>query len=159
MRQIAHPHNPNMTLSAPTRWLWVVALVAALAVATIGAVALIDDGSETATFSSPAQVSGQPQPGTVRYDGGPNEGTAGLSVSRPQPGIVRYDGGPNEGMAGVRSGAGTVGGSLSQPGASISDLRTGPSTPVASVSAGASTSRYDGGPNEGSAVIHVGGPR
>ena len=82
MRQVAHPHNPTMQLSAPTRWLWFVALFVALALAVVGVVALIDDNESAGTQSSPAQVGAQPQPGPVRYDGGPNEGMSGVSSIR-----------------------------------------------------------------------------
>ena len=98
MRQIAHPHNPSMTLSAPTRRLWFLALLGALALAVAGVVALVDDSESTGTQSSPSQVAAQPQPGPVRYDGGPNEGAA--FVVKPAA-AVRYDGGPEEGTAGI----------------------------------------------------------
>jgi hypothetical protein len=70
-----------------------------------------------------------PHPG-VRYDGGPDEGTAALTQrsapatfdpnSIKSPPGVRYDGGPEEGTSGARSATAAAG------------------------------TRYDGGPDEGS---------
>jgi hypothetical protein len=37
-----------------------------------------------------------------RYDGGPEEGTSGVSSTAPAP-VQRYDGGPEEGISGVSS--------------------------------------------------------
>jgi hypothetical protein len=75
-----------------------------------------------------------------RYDGGPNEGSADLTLTPPigassvlsQAG-PRYDGGPNEGSA---------------------DIQFRGSK--ASVTPQTGTPRYDGGPNEGSADVTTG---
>jgi hypothetical protein len=81
----------------------------------LGAATRYDGGPEEGTSGL---TSSPPVPG-VRYDGGPEEGTSGLTSSPPAPG-VRYDGGPEEGTAGQVT------------------------------SQSASGIRYDGGPEEGS---------
>ena len=39
----------------------------------------------------------------IRFDGGPDEGTRGLSAQRQLPVGVRFDGGPDEGSRGATS--------------------------------------------------------
>lgn len=68
----------------------VVGLTAALVV-----VATDGDSPRVTRSSAPAATSSQP--GDVRYDGGPEEGTRG--VRSPSPSGLRYDGGPEEGSS------------------------------------------------------------
>ena len=56
-------------------------------------------GATSARSAAPVITPAQTAPGT-RYDGGPEEGTRGLSVAPSSPG-TRYDGGPEEGTRGV----------------------------------------------------------
>ena len=65
--------------------------------------AVIDD--DDVTTVAPPALSTLTVDG-VRYDGGPEEGTAGVSSLNVAPaaitsGPVRYDGGPNEGSAAI----------------------------------------------------------
>src|SRR4051794_35641091 len=52
------------------------------------------DSSQSATLPTSSVNGSTP----TRYDGGPEEGTTGLSVSD----VPRYDGGPEEGFGGAR---------------------------------------------------------
>jgi hypothetical protein len=76
-------------------------------------------GRPDAAPSVAQQAQAQALPGGTRYDGGPEEGTRGMTQQRsvPAPG-TRYDGGPEEGSRGIT-----------------------PAAPPAE--------RYDGGPEEG----------
>jgi hypothetical protein len=89
------------------------ALLAIAMVAVVGLAAAIvilandDDGGTSA--GSPTQVSAPGPTGNIRYDGGPEEGTAAIQRSAPatfdpssikSPPGVRYDGGPEEGTRG-----------------------------------------------------------
>ena len=87
------------------------ALLAITMVAVLGltaAVVILATNDDQA--ASPATVVSVPAPnGDIRYDGGPEEGTAGVSTSQglareagpAQNDGLRYDGGPEEGTAGV----------------------------------------------------------
>jgi hypothetical protein len=119
---------PNRTgdPTAPTgRRSALAAGIAAVVLAT-GAVAIFGSSGDSDTDSVSLN---QPVPADVRYDGGPNEGAAVLSMSRVQQqpaSAQRYDGGPNDGTAVL----------------SMGHVRQ--YQPM-------SAQRYDGGPNEGSA--------
>jgi uncharacterized iron-regulated membrane protein len=106
------------------RGLLAIAMVAVVALAAVVVILANDDDQVTTANKAAPAVQSQPQtqPGT-RYDGGPDEGTRGLSAQslpQTQPG-TRYDGGPEEGTR---------------------DLN------VQSQAAPATT-RFDGGPEEG----------
>jgi hypothetical protein len=95
------------------RALLAVALIAVVAL-TAAVVILATDGeqvSSTSTATPAAAPLPQQQPLGVRYDGGPEEGTAALTQRsapaafdansiKEAPG-VRYDGGPEEGSRGI----------------------------------------------------------
>jgi hypothetical protein len=81
----------------------VVTLAAALLVTL--ALVLSDDDTPTGSFEQPVQVQSTdfPTPAPpvdgIRYDGGPEEGSAGTVDSSTSSGL-RYDGGPEEGSRG-----------------------------------------------------------
>jgi hypothetical protein len=128
MRQLAHPpvHVPSLSVPAH-RGFALLALIVVLAFAATATVLIADDGgSSTSVAPEPriSEVTGGrtlvPSP-VSRYDGGPNEGTAGSRVSPlsssaprsrtgPSPAVPatapaqRYDGGPEEGTAGPFAG-------------------------------------------------------
>ena len=136
MSQLAHPHPVIAARNHPRVSWTVVALVVLAAAAAVLLFAVIDDDDLTV---SPPSLSTLTVDG-VRYDGGPEEGTAGVSSLNVAPaaiasGPVRYDGGPNEGTAGVSS------------------LSSAPEAPIVSRGGPMGVTRYDGGPNEGSAHI------
>ena len=105
MRQIAHPtvHVPSLDVERH-RGLALLALIVVLAVAATATFLVVDDGDSGSSVAPQPRISevtggrGIVAPPVQRYDGGPNEGTAGVSTSSPAP-AVRYDGGPNEGSA------------------------------------------------------------
>ena len=84
-----------------------------------------------------------PQAPGTRFDGGPEEGTRGIT-SAPQPPVSRYDGGPEEGTRSITS--------APQPPVSRYDGGPEEGTRVI-VSPVAPSSRYDGGPEEGTRGI------
>lgn len=90
MSQLTHPRPHILDLSfKPRTWL---AALAAVVVIAIPAALVVAPGDDSATND-------QATAGSVRYDGGPNEGTRGLSSQSTgqSVGSVRYDGGPDEG--------------------------------------------------------------
>lgn len=81
-----------------------------------------------------------PAPG-VRFDGGPEEGTRG--ITSVQPPAARYDGGPEEGTRGITS---------AQP--PVARYDGGPEEGTRNIVVPAvPDSRYDGGPEEGTRNI------
>jgi hypothetical protein len=114
------------------------ALLATAMIAVVGLAAAVvilatDDDPDTSATTA-TQVSAPSPTGGVRYDGGPEEGSAAL-IQRSAPATfdpnsikqapgVRYDGGPEEGTRGALS-------------SSSAASNTVPGT------------RYDGGPEEG----------
>ena len=110
-------------------------LRALLAVAMIGVVGLTaavvilaSNEDRDTSVSSATQLSTPAPTGSIRYDGGPEEGTRGaLSSTATSVAGVRYDGGPEEGTRGGL-------------------LYSAPSDAVPGT-------RYDGGPEEGSRGI------
>jgi hypothetical protein len=131
--------HPAVVLRSHYRQLRALLAIAMIAVVGLtAAVVMLATLDERDTSPAPAAQASAPSPtGSIRYDGGPEEGTAAItprsapatfdsdSIKR-QPG-VRYDGGPEEGTSGALS-----------PGAD--------SNAVPGI-------RYDGGPEEGSSGI------
>ena len=94
-------------------------------------------------FKGVAQSTAGPKtaqaPGT-RFDGGPDEGTRGITA--PAPG-TRFDGGPDEGTRGIVSGPAPGTRFDGGPDEGSRDIVSGP----------APGTRFDGGPDEGSRGI------
>ena len=117
------------------------ALLAVAMIAVVGltaAVVILATDDDPGTSAGTATQASAPSPaGTIRYDGGPEEGTRGIVPAR-QPG-VRYDGGPEEGSRGSVSAQTRVTQDQAFPG-------------LAREATGAQPDgrRYDGGPEEGS---------
>jgi hypothetical protein len=81
------------------------ALLAAalIAIIALAATVVILANDDDAKVSSPAQAQQQNLPNGTRFDGGPDEGTRGLSTGAvPAPG-TRFDGGPDEGSRGPQT--------------------------------------------------------
>jgi hypothetical protein len=98
------PQHPAVVLRSHylhLRALLVVATIAVLGL-TLGVVILAttDTGDTSTSSVAPVSVPAPTAPG-IRYDGGPEEGTAAIS---PRPSGIRYDGGPEEGTAAISSG-------------------------------------------------------
>jgi hypothetical protein len=109
MGQVIPRQHPEVVLRRhfkAVRTLLAVALVAIAALAATVVILATDDDNDSATIS--AQPNAQQQqvlpPGT-RFDGGPDEGTRGLSQVQPQtlPPGTRFDGGPDEGSRGPQA--------------------------------------------------------
>jgi hypothetical protein len=166
------------------------ALLAVAMVAVVGltaAVVILAANDESVEHAGSSAVANAPAPtGSIRYDGGPEEGSAGVSTSQPRPtqdqafpGLareataapdkgLRYDGGPEEGTsgvvparqpnvtpeteikdeAGIAAAVGQSSGGTESRGSKASDFGTSqyrvPDQPTGL--------RYDGGPEEGTAL-------
>jgi hypothetical protein len=131
------------------RALLAVAMVAVVGL-TVAVVILANDDDRDAGAGSTTQVSERDPAGSVRYDGGPEEGTTGVVPAR-QP-AVRYDGGPEEGTAALtqRSAPATFdANSIKQPPGQRYDGGPEEGTSGAMSSNALRGVRYDGGPEEG----------
>jgi len=100
MGQVIPRQHPAVALKShykAVRALLAVALVALAATIVI----LANDDTDTKVSIAPksAQVL---QPG-ARFDGGPDEGTRGISTGAALPAGTRFDGGPDEGTRGPQS--------------------------------------------------------
>ena len=97
MSNLTHPTTTIPHIHVHRSWL--VALLLATVVALSLAFVLVVGGEDSTPDVAPG-VSSLSVDG-VRYDGGPEEGSAAVSSREtPQPG-VRYDGGPEEGSAAI----------------------------------------------------------
>ncbi len=108
---MGHPmpaQHPSVVLRPhfkPAQTLLALAMAAVLALGA-GVVILANDADQVASTNriAPAVQQSQPQlPAGTRFDGGPDEGTRGLSAQSQLPAGTRFDGGPDEGSRGVRS--------------------------------------------------------
>ena len=104
MGQVIPRQHPSVVLKShykAVRALLAVALVAIVALAA--AVVILANDDDAAKVSSQPQAQQQNLPDGTRFDGGPDEGTRGLSTAAaPAPG-TRFDGGPDEGTRGPQS--------------------------------------------------------
>ena len=144
MRPVTTPQQHTQHFHVPQRLLVLMAALVAFGAATFLLISLLDEDS---TSGGPGVVvpaiTPSSEPG-VRYDGGPEEGSA--LQTRPAPG-VRPDGGPSEGAAASAIAPSVV--------PSVTRYDGGPEEGSAAItpSAVAPTTRYDGGPEEGSAEV------
>lgn len=112
MDQAVSPQHPPVVLRSHFNWLRAMLVIAVLAVVALAAalvvVATEDNGDAGTATATPVNTRG---PSAIRYDGGPEEGTAAL-IQRSAPATfdpnsiksapgVRYDGGPEEGSRGA----------------------------------------------------------
>ena len=89
----------------PAQTLLALAMAAVLALGA-GVVILANDADQVASTNriAPAVQQSQTQlPAGTRFDGGPDEGTRGLSAQPQLPVGTRFDGGPDEGSRGATS--------------------------------------------------------
>jgi hypothetical protein len=120
MSQAISPHHPAVVLRSHYQHLRALLAVAMIAVVGLTAAVVIlatnaDEGSEGGSADplsllsaeerryaaaiaslSPAQLAALATAGSIRYDGGPDEGSVGPHAEPSPPG-TRYDGGPDEG--------------------------------------------------------------
>ena len=100
MGQVIPRQHPAVVLKShykAVRALLAAALVAIVALAA--AVVILADDADQKASSAPISHQAQTLPGT-RFDGGPDEGTRGLSTGAGLPAGTRFDGGPDEGTRG-----------------------------------------------------------
>jgi hypothetical protein len=107
MGQVIPRQHPAVVLKShykAVRALLAVALVAIVALAAAVVILANDDDNNPNVASQPAATQQQLPAGT-RFDGGPDEGTRGISsATAPAPG-TRFDGGPDEGTRGPQTDA------------------------------------------------------
>ncbi len=105
MGQPIPAQHPSVVLRSHfnlVRTLLIIAMAALIAsTAAVVILANDDDNVSPVSKSTPA-VQPQTQAG-IRFDGGPDEGTRGLSAQSQLPAGTRFDGGPDEGTRGPRS--------------------------------------------------------
>ena len=103
MGQVIPRQHPAVVLKShykAIRALLAAALVAIVALAATVVILANDD--ENTKVSAQPQAAQQQAPG-VRFDGGPDEGTRGISTGAALPAGTRFDGGPDEGTRGPQS--------------------------------------------------------
>ena len=107
MGQPIPAQHPSVVLRSHfklVRSLLIAAMVALVALAA-AVVILANDDDKTAnpiSKSAPA-VQEQQLPAGTRFDGGPEEGTRGVTTQQALPAGTRFDGGPEEGTRGATS--------------------------------------------------------
>src|SRR4051794_5801252 len=108
MGQVIPRQHPAVVLKSHYKALRALLAVALVAIAALAAVVVIlaSDDNNTQSAVQPAAkaaVAKQQLPAGTRFDGGPNEGTRGITSNvAPAPG-TRFDGGPDEGTRGPQS--------------------------------------------------------
>ena len=107
MGQPIPAQHPSVVLRSHfnlVRALLIIAMAALLAsAAAVVILANDEDQVNSAAVSKSAPAAQQQLPAGTRFDGGPDEGTRGLSAQSQLPAGTRFDGGPDEGSRGVRS--------------------------------------------------------
>ena len=107
MGQPIPAQHPSVVLRSHfnlVRALLIIAMAALLALrAAVVILANDEDQVNSAAASKSAPAAQQQLPAGTRFDGGPDEGTRGLSAQSQLPAGTRFDGGPDEGSRGVRS--------------------------------------------------------
>ncbi len=114
MGQVIPRQHPAVVLKShykAVRALLAAALVAIVALAAAVVILANDDNNasapqpaaKAAVLPARAPVSEQQLPAGTRFDGGPDEGTRGISTGAGLPPGTRFDGGPDEGTRGVQS--------------------------------------------------------
>jgi hypothetical protein len=106
MGQVIPRQHPAVVLKSHYNALRGLLAAALIAIVALGATVAIVANDNDNDASAPAKATAsQPQqlPAANRFDGGPNEGTRGITSNvAPAPG-TRFDGGPDEGTRGAQS--------------------------------------------------------
>jgi hypothetical protein len=104
MGQPIPAQNPSVVLRSHfklVKGLLTIAMVGVLALSVALLIVANDDQTSLATKATPHGQAQAQLPAGTRFDGGPDEGTRGLSVQPQQlPAGTRFDGGPDEGTRG-----------------------------------------------------------
>jgi hypothetical protein len=102
MGQVIPRQHPAVVLKSHYKAVRALLAAALIAIVALAATVVILANDDDAKVSSPAQAQ-QNLPNGTRFDGGPDEGTRGLSTGAvPAPG-TRFDGGPDEGSRGPQT--------------------------------------------------------
>ena len=104
MGQVIPRQHPAVVLKSHYKNLRALLAAALVAIVALSAAVVILVNDDDAKVSSQPQATQQQNlPDGTRFDGGPDEGTRGLSTGAvPAPG-TRFDGGPDEGTRGPQS--------------------------------------------------------
>ncbi|MET0615453.1 MAG: hypothetical protein ABW142_08400 [Thermoleophilaceae bacterium] len=105
MGQVIPRQHPAVVLKShykSVRALLAAALVAIVALAA-AVVILANDDNNTTVSAQPNAHQQQILPPGTRFDGGPDEGTRGVSTGAGLPPGTRFDGGPDEGTRGPQA--------------------------------------------------------
>ena len=123
--------------------------ILALLVAGAVVLALTLPGNDSSSVTSENQSSAIAP--SARFDGGPNEGTRGaLSAQRVDSPVIRFDGGPQEGTRGAIARSNPVQAPASTAGPARASTAARRRARAARSCSTAASTRFDGGPNEGS---------
>jgi hypothetical protein len=107
MGQVIPRQHPAVVLKSHYKTIRALLAAALIAIVALAATVVIlandaDKPASSAPISAQAQAAQQQAPG-VRFDGGPDEGTRGISTGAGLPPGTRFDGGPDEGSRGVQA--------------------------------------------------------
>jgi hypothetical protein len=104
MGQVIPRQHPAVVLKShykAVRALLAAALIAVVALAA--AVVILANDSDKTASTAPISHEAQNLPQGTRFDGGPDEGTRGISTGAALPPGTRFDGGPDEGTRGIQT--------------------------------------------------------
>jgi hypothetical protein len=104
MGQVIPRQHPAVVLKSHYKAIRALLAVALVAIAALAAtVVILANDDDNANVASQPAAKSQQLPAGTRFDGGPDEGTRGISTGAvPTPG-TRFDGGPDEGTRGPQS--------------------------------------------------------
>ena len=103
MGQVIPRQHPSVVLKSHYKAVRALLAAALIAIVALAAAVVILANDDDAKVSSQPQAQQQNLPNGTRFDGGPDEGTRGISTgAAPTPG-TRFDGGPDEGTRGPQA--------------------------------------------------------
>jgi hypothetical protein len=105
MGQVIPRQHPAVVLKSHYKAVRALLAAALVAIAALAAavVILANDEDNTKASVQPAVAHVQSVPQGIRFDGGPDEGTRGISTGAGLPPGTRFDGGPDEGTRGAQA--------------------------------------------------------
>jgi hypothetical protein len=103
MGQVIPRQHPAVVLKSHYKAVRALLAAALIAIVALAATVVILANDDDAKVSSQPQAQQQNLPDGTRFDGGPDEGTRGLSTGAALPPGARFDGGPDEGTRGPQA--------------------------------------------------------
>jgi len=105
MGQVIPRQHPAVVLKSHYKAVRALLAAALLAIVALAAAVVILAGNDDTKVSAPvhARATQQILPQGTRFDGGPDEGTRGISTAAAVPPGTRFDGGPDEGTRGIQA--------------------------------------------------------